>query len=290
MVSVNFIMGYLGSGKTTFIQSFLDSPEGRGERVLLIVNDFGKVNYDAALLESSGVEVKPVTYGCLCCDLRIYFRELLRECAQRNDIDRVIIEPSGILIPDIITELFEVREISEALVLEPLIHIVDVRMFFRIRGKNWPPFIKKQIAVSQKIVMNRTEELSAGDLAEVEEALRNINPLASYYRFSLDEGSVAIVNGEAGSTTSTEPFDEEIVAESHKFKTMQVDEGLDFPDREALEKYFKSHGDKLVRAKGVVKISSKSFMVSFTPVELSVLPTSGSFSYGISMIFSTQKT
>ncbi len=285
MTGVNFIMGYLGSGKTTFIQSYLDSGQGHGERILLIINDFGKVNYDAAVLEAGGVEVKPITYGCLCCDLRIYFRELFRECAQRNDIDRVIIEPSGIMIPDIITELFEDQEISGSLTLAPLIHIVDVRMYFRIRGKNWPPFIKKQIAVSEKIVLNRTEELGQAALDEVEKALRDINPLANYYRFSIGDNAANIMQDAAGRKSITQDFDPEAIDSSHKFKTVQITDTHDFNSKEALEKYLKSHGDKLVRAKGVVNIDGKPFIISYTPLELTVLPTSEKFDHGISMIF-----
>ncbi|MCK5702765.1 MAG: hypothetical protein KAI29_16495, partial [Cyclobacteriaceae bacterium] len=132
MIKTNFIMGYLGSGKTTFIQSYLNSPVGKSERILLIVNDFGKVNYDAISLEENNLEIKAITYGCLCCDLRIRFRELLAECGERKDLDRVIIEPSGILIPDIITELFDDNTISKNLNLEPLIQMIDVNLFFKI--------------------------------------------------------------------------------------------------------------------------------------------------------------
>ncbi len=286
-MKVNFIMGYLGSGKTTFIQSYLSSPEGRDEHILLIVNDFGKVNYDAAALRQHGVEVKDITYGCLCCDLRIYFRELLTECARRKDLDRVIIEPSGILIPDIITELFEDHEIAEKLALEPLIHIVDVRLFFRIRGKNWPPFIKKQIAVSEKIVLNRTEELSGEEMEEVLSALQAINLGAKYYHFLMTEGAEPIIAGASGMAACAISFDDEAVSTAHNFKTVQVDEGLDFPDKETLEKFLNSHGGKLARAKGYVKIAGKPYAVSFTPAELNLVAIPDPPSYGISMIFST---
>ncbi len=134
-------MGYLESGKTTFIQSYLNSPTGKSEKLLLIVNDFGKINYDAISLDENDLEIKAITYGCLCCDLRIRFRELLIKCGKRNDLDRILIEPSGILIPDIITELFDDPSISKNLKLEPLIQMIDVNLFMKISNKKWPPFI-----------------------------------------------------------------------------------------------------------------------------------------------------
>ena len=147
LTRVNFIMGYLGAGKTTFIQSFLESGLAKSERLLLIVNDFGQINYDEALLENFKLELQAITYGCLCCDLKKRFHEILLDCTRRIDLDRILIEPSGILIPDVITELFDDRRISENLRLEPMVHIVDASLYSRIYRK-LPPFIQRQIKMS----------------------------------------------------------------------------------------------------------------------------------------------
>lgn len=285
MIKVNFVMGYLGSGKTTFIQSFLNSSIGKTEKILLIVNDFGKVNYDALALGENTPEIKAITYGCLCCDLKIRFREILVECGNRDDLDRIVIEPSGILIPDVIMDLFEDPSISNKLVLEPLIQIIDGGLFFKIK-KRWPPFIERQIAMSEKIVLNLIEKLSGSEVLEVKNALININPNAAYFNFIKDENADQIVGESIVKSEINQIPAEFDDLESHKFSTVQVEELLDFDNQTALENYFLKQGPQLVRAKGIVSIKSSPFLVNYTLSQFSVLPCSKSFEYGISMIFS----
>lgn len=287
MIKVNFVMGYLGAGKTTFIQSFLDSTSGRKEKILLIVNDFGKINYDALSLGENTPEIKAITYGCLCCDLKIRFREILIECASRNDLDRILIEPSGILIPDVIMDVFEDPSISNRLHLEPLIQLIDVNLYFKIK-KRWPPFIERQIAMSEKIVLNLIENLSARELREVKNALKEINPNAAYYNFVKDKNADIIVLNSIDKTEQKHTPAESEMLESHQYNTIQIDEGLNFNSQAELQNYFLEKGPQLVRAKGIVGIKRTPFLVNYTLSQFSLLPCAQSFEYGLSLIFSNE--
>ncbi len=286
MISVNFIIGYLGAGKTTFIQSYLNSRIGQTEKVILIVNDFGKVNYDAQALNKNDVKIKSITYGCLCCDLQIRFRELLLECGNRKDLDRILIEPSGILIPDIITEIFQDSSISANLTLEPLIQLIDVNLFFKIRNKVIPPFIERQIVMSEKIVLNRVETISKSELMEVKNVLHQLNPRATYYQFSKRQNADKIVLNSTAKIEVSNISNESEILSSHKYRNIQIDKGLDFKSQQELEKYFKSQGPNLERAKGIITIKQIPFMVNYTKTETSLVSWTKSMKYGISMIFS----
>lgn len=286
MIKTNFIMGYLGSGKTTFIQSYLNSPKGTYEKILLIVNDFGQINYDAISFDENDLEIKAITYGCLCCDLRIRFRELLIECSERVDLDRILIEPSGILIPDIITELFSDPSISKNLILEPLIQMIDVNLFIKIRNKKWPPFIERQIAMSEKIVLNRIEDVLVAELEEVKNALVGINPQAVYYNFSKGENADKILLKSIDKIEIVNTPDEAALLSSHKYKSVQTEEGLEFKNKVELQKFFVEQGPHLERAKGIVSVNQEPFLVNYTKSDFSLLACAKSFDYGISMIFS----
>lgn len=278
-------MGYLGSGKTTFIQSFLNSSIGRKEKILLIVNDFGKVNYDALSLGENVPEIKAITYGCLCCDLKIRFREILVECSTRDDLDRILIEPSGILIPDVITDLFEDTSVSNNLILEPLIQLIDVNLYYKIK-KRWPPFIERQIAMSEKIVLNLIDSLSEMELQEVKNALININPNAAYFNFIKDKNADKIIFTSVENTENKPTQIEFELLGSHEYNAVQVEEELTFENQDELHNYFLKQGPQLVRAKGIISINSSHFLVNFTLSQFSLLPCSKSFESGISMIFS----
>ena len=87
--------GYLGAGKTTLINALLADPAG--ERIAVLVNDFGDIDIDARLMDSGDADVMSLTNGCICCSLADGFAEALdriRDLAGR--IDRVVIEVSGV--------------------------------------------------------------------------------------------------------------------------------------------------------------------------------------------------
>ena len=91
---ITLVGGYLGSGKTTLINRFLSSP--RAGRTAVVVNDFGDVNIDAALIRASGADTLELTNGCICCQITDDVQRTMSGLAARADIDRVICEVSGI--------------------------------------------------------------------------------------------------------------------------------------------------------------------------------------------------
>jgi G3E family GTPase len=278
-------MGYLGSGKTTFIQAYLNSPVGSGEKIILIINDFGQVNYDAMSMDEKQLEIKAITYGCLCCDLKIRFGEILKECGVRKDIDRILIEPSGILIPDVITDIFTDQSISKNLILEPLIHIVDVSLFIRIY-KKLPPFIERQIIMSEKIVLNRIDKVSEYELNDVKKALIDINPNAEYFNFYKSKNADNILTKSKKHTGIDSVADEDAFFGSHNFTSVQIEEGLEFENRAEAHEFFINKGIHLERAKGIVSIKQSLFFVNYTKTGFSLSPWTKPTVHGISMIFS----
>ena len=126
MIKVNLILGFLGAGKTTFIKSILDQGQLDNKKVVLIVNDYGSENYDAQLLKESDVEIMEITNGCLCCSNQDGFSSMLQELSSRKDIDRIIIEPSGIFIPNKVVNSFSLSPLDSFMKLEPVHVILDV--------------------------------------------------------------------------------------------------------------------------------------------------------------------
>ena len=92
---IYIISGFLGAGKTTLIQKLLKEAFAH-EKVALIENDFGEIIVDAALLKSSGVEIREISAGCICCSLSGDFVSALKDLLKRYQPDKIIIEPSGV--------------------------------------------------------------------------------------------------------------------------------------------------------------------------------------------------
>lgn len=95
MIPIVIISGFLGSGKTTFLQHILKEHKST-DKILIIENDFGETSLDAVNLAKSGATVREVTSGCICCSLQGNFQQALLDILQNYEIDVIYIEPSGV--------------------------------------------------------------------------------------------------------------------------------------------------------------------------------------------------
>ena len=95
MTQIDIISGFLGAGKTTFIQKLLQESL-KGENVVLIENEFGEIGIDSGFLKNSGIEIREMNQGCICCSLVGDFETSLKEVIETYKPDRILIEPSGV--------------------------------------------------------------------------------------------------------------------------------------------------------------------------------------------------
>ena len=110
MVKVDIISGFLGAGKTTLIKKLFKSSI-KNEKVVLIENEFGEIGVDGTFLKESGVEIKEINSGCICCSLVGDFSASMKEVVDKFNPDRIIIEPSGVgRLSDIIRAVEKVEE------------------------------------------------------------------------------------------------------------------------------------------------------------------------------------
>ena len=95
MTKIDIFSGFLGAGKTTLIKKLLDEAF-KGEKVVLIENEFGEIGIDGGFLKDAGVEITEMNSGCICCSLVGDFGTSLKEVLTKFTPDRVLIEPSGV--------------------------------------------------------------------------------------------------------------------------------------------------------------------------------------------------
>jgi len=174
---VYVITGFLGSGKTTLVNSLIS----RERDSLVIVNEFGEVPVDHHLLESSEERTVALPNGCLCCRLRGDLEETLIGAAMRRrrgeiaGFDRVIVETSGLADPGPVAQtLFADQALSRDFKLGPVVAVVDAA---DAGGRAAVPGIARaQIAVADVLVLSKTDR--AGDCSETRNEVRGINPQA----------------------------------------------------------------------------------------------------------------
>jgi G3E family GTPase len=174
---VDVIGGFLGSGKTTTILGLLERRAPEEGRTVLLVNEFGQVGVDGAVLESKGDAVRELASGCICCTLRTDFVAQLEEIARVFAPARVIIEPSGV------ASLKDVLQALQSESLAPLVSRVRSVLVMDADDHDWfvqlaEDFVGAQIGLAQLILVNKADLSSAELVESVVADLERRNPEA----------------------------------------------------------------------------------------------------------------
>ena len=177
MTKIDIISGFLGAGKTTFIKKLLEEAIA-GEKVVLIENEFGEIGIDGGFLQDSGIEIREMNSGCICCSLVGDFGRSLNEVLTKYAPDRVIIEPSGVgKLSDVMKAVCDVAgEID--VTLNGSVTVVDAQKC-KMYMKNFGEFFNNQIESAGTIVLSRTDVADADKVAQCVELLREKNPKAA---------------------------------------------------------------------------------------------------------------
>ena len=176
MTRIDIVSGFLGAGKTTFIQRLLDEAL-KTEKVVLIENEFGEIGIDGGFLKDAGIEIREMNQGCICCSLVGNFEKSLQEVVETYHPDRIIIEPSGVgKLSDIIGA---VKAVSANLdvELDAAVTIVDAQKA-KLYSKNFGEFFNNQILYAGTVVLSRTDIAAEEKVDTAVKIVREINPKA----------------------------------------------------------------------------------------------------------------
>ena len=208
MTKIDIISGFLGAGKTTFIQKLL-SDALKGENVVLIENEFGEIGVDSGFLKNAGIEIREMNQGCICCSLVGDFETSLKEVIEQYHPDRILIEPSGVgKLSDILSA---VKSVSENLdvQLDGAVTVVDATKA-KLYNKNFGEFFDDQIRFATSVVLSRMDIASGDKAEEAVNIVRGVNPHANLITTALADLSGAKLLEIIG---KEENLEEELLAE-----------------------------------------------------------------------------
>ena len=174
-INVYLITGFLGAGKTTFLNELLQ--EFRNHQNVIIENEFGKINIDATLISGKYDSLFELTNGCICCSLNNKLLDVLHEITTiKNDVTNLFIETTGIADVGEISAIFSTHLIGKHFELKKIICLVDVLTY----EKNSIEIteINRQLVASDLIILNKTEDLSLSECSDFKNLIQNLNPFA----------------------------------------------------------------------------------------------------------------
>ncbi len=178
MTKIDIISGFLGAGKTTLIKKLL-AEAYRGEKLVLIENEFGEISIDGGFLKESGVQISEMSSGCICCSLVGDFNQALKDAAAQFHPDRILIEPSGVgKLSDVIVAVENTAAQTPDMKLNSFVTVADASKV-KVYMKNFGEFYNNQIESAGTIILSRTQKLSQEKLEAAVEMLREKNPDAA---------------------------------------------------------------------------------------------------------------
>ena len=185
MTKIDIISGFLGAGKTTFIKKLLEEAI-KGEQVVLIENEFGEIGIDGGFLKDSGIEIREMNSGCICCSLVGDFGKSLAEVLTKYAPDRIMIEPSGVgKLSDVMKAVVDVSADMDV-ELNSAVTIVDAAKC-KMYMKNFGEFFNNQIENAGTIVLSRTDIVDPDKVLRDVDLIREKNPRAAIITTPIDQ-------------------------------------------------------------------------------------------------------
>ena len=175
MTKIDIFSGFLGAGKTTLIKKLI-AEAYKGEKLVLIENEFGEIGIDGAFMQDAGIQVNEMNSGCICCSLVGDFGRALKKVLAEYAPDRILIEPSGVgKLSDVIGAVERID--SHDIELNSFTTVVDAKKA-KVYMKNFGEFFNNQVESANAIILSRTQDVDEAKLSEVLALLREHNPSA----------------------------------------------------------------------------------------------------------------
>jgi G3E family GTPase len=274
-IKVNVITGFLGSGKTTAILNLLKQKNDK-ENWAIIVNEFGEISIDYLTLSEYGAsgKVYEISGGCICCSAQTYFHKNLEKIIQANKYDRIIIEPTGLGGPDMITGMILS---NPKLKLMPTICLIDQKML-EIKRLQMIPLFRNQMENADILVLSKCDLLEASNKpAAILDRLQHDFPgKLSYSAAGNGTFDSGLLNGghpiKKNNTWGLDLSKKEISSKTFTFSADTIF------DLDSLGNFLKTNNE-IIRAKGFIKSNTDWKSINYTLTGLHVkicseLPTS----------------
>ena len=199
ITNIDIFSGFLGAGKTTLIRKLIQEAY-KGEKIVLIENEFGEIGIDGGFLKDAGIEINEMNSGCICCTLVGDFSKAIEKVIDEFKPDRILIEPSGVgKLSDVILAVKNLKD--ERIHLNSFTTIVDGRRY-EMYAKNFGEFYNNQVEHANTVIISHAQDLDGQQIDTAVKKIRELNKETPVITTDWDEldGSVILKTMEEGST------------------------------------------------------------------------------------------
>ncbi|NUQ34148.1 MAG: GTP-binding protein [Planctomycetaceae bacterium] len=202
---IYLIAGFLGSGKTTLLKRMLDHMHAKGERPLVLMNEFGETNIDNELLDSNKAEMRELIDGCICCTSKTDLSRTLYEIATDDKPSMVLLEATGLANPIELLDICTLPNLLGKLRLASIISVVDAKRYGRVGQV--AELMEDQAKYADVLILNKTDLVDAKEAAQIEKELKHLNPRATFHKTVRAEVDVVALFSQQESTVTCDKED-----------------------------------------------------------------------------------
>jgi G3E family GTPase len=275
------ISGFLGAGKTTFVNGLL-SRLADNVNVAIIVNELGEIAIDGRIIENKDYLLQEITEGCICCTLRAKLADALIAIVEDHAPDLILLETTGVARPKQIVSEFHLKRLSEKVFSKRIISFLDAVIYARV-GHNMP-IINFQLEDADVIILNKIDLVGPEDLSRVRDRLKSFtggNKTIYETRHSKMEYDEIFPEMRGDGTTTTEnplrnshekdpfrldhplPHGHGFLNSTEGFATISLEAGVTIT-HDAMSAFFNRHQKKIIRAKGLLKMEKGNKVLHFS--------------------------
>lgn len=261
------VTGFLGSGKTNFLQNFIEFENQNSRFVGIIQNEIGKTGLDGKLLDYDYNMVE-IDEGCVCCSLAGQLRAAITTLTESKIPDTIILETTGVANP--FNLLSEIDELDDLIEFDSIISIIDAKSYDKLLSSY--TVFKDQIRAADVILLNKIDLLDERDIQRIESHLHTQNRCASVIKTVKCSINPLVVTNSAHLSNSTEHISTQFNEETTTFRTHLEDnlssikkELKEKLNREEFEKFLKNIPKNILRVKGIVEFedSNSQYVVQY---------------------------
>ena len=266
---ISVIFGFLGSGKTTLLRRIL-AERGRGGSLAVIVNEFGDVGVDGAILEGESVDIVELSSGCLCCMPRGSIMNAVEELRARAGVEHVVIEASGVADPEDTLDAFALGLADGTIEMGPPVCVVDAPRFGRL-SEMLGEFYTEQARHADIVLLNKIDLAGTGDLGAVAREVEEISPSASLLFTEQCDIDVRLIL-DAAARHRPSPHEHHDREHGHtQFESLVLDMGGG-ASRAQIEDAFAGLDADVFRAKGHMPVDGRVCLVQYAGGRLEIEP------------------
>src|SRR5512139_2315 len=280
LIPVTILTGFLGAGKTTLLNRILT--EKHGEKIAVIENEFGETGVDNEILvEDREEQIVEMNNGCLCCTVRGDLVRILGDLGKKRKqgklkFDRVVIETTGLANPGPVAQTFFMDEdVHKEYLLDAVITVVDAKHGQRQLDEH--DEARAQVGFADRILLSKTDLVAEGELADLMDRLRDMNPRAQQKKVRFGEADIREILDIRGFNLSAAlEIDPAFLEEGHHHHDDDVKSFVWKDPRplqmEKIETFLslmvQNYGEDLLRYKGILNIQGDPRRMIFQGVHM----------------------